>query len=192
MVILSRWPKERLILNHYLGLRRVAKYQLKADIDKMFSIADDLSEISREVPQMMANSLDGQLDVAVSAMKANWASMAGNAGDFVYDSFGKQIGGNGRSPTPNPDGTVSASVGAFKVDHVAAAHGRRIDKQTDANGKMLRIQPSAAQVAWWHEFGTKNITGKNFMSSAFYSSLSAQEKVFADNFQEQYERKIKG
>ena len=97
--------------------------------------------------------------------------------------IGKQVGSNGRAPTPNADGSVSASVGVFKVDHIAASHGRRTEK--DSTGK--RLDPSAAQVAWWHEFGTspkrgKGITGKNFISNAFNTTVAAQEKAFNDQF----------
>tara|TARA_R110002020_G_scaffold67718_4_gene177638 strand:- start:9470 stop:9940 length:471 start_codon:yes stop_codon:yes gene_type:complete len=156
----------------------------------MYEMADAISDLSDEIPQMIAESMDHQLEVAVQAIKASWLSHTGKGTDFVYNSIGKNIGvGGGGPPRPNPDGSVSATVGVFKIDHVAASFGRRVSKK---DGSVKKLQPSAPQVAWWHENGTKNITASHFLSSAFYSSLPQQEKAFQLHFDKAVGRILKG
>jgi hypothetical protein len=150
------------------------KVLLKADNVGMFKMADEMAKMGDNFQKHVEIAMSQQLMVAVKAIQQSWLSHGGKQ-DFVYASVGFNT-------NMNADGSVSATVGVFKVDSIAQSFGRRTEKKSGKNGKIQNLQPSAAQVAWWHEFGTKSITQKNFLSSGFYASLAEQEKVFANAF----------
>lgn len=151
---------------------------LKEFVKEMEQLVGDFPEISRE-------ALSAQEQVVESAIRQNWISRGGKAGDFIYDSVGHSTAFSKLNPVD-----VVGTVGVYNIDSVAAAH--------DKTSKDL----NAAQIAYWVEFGTSRIRGGGrkvrgveyseeqlisitpvpFISNAFYSSIEAQEKAFIERF----------
>lgn len=155
-------------------------------------ILADLDLLAEEFPAWTREALKAQEQVVEDAIRRNWVSLAGGkTGDYVYDSVGQStaIGSNGKD--------VVGTVGVYNIDSVKIAHGR-----VAVEGKRKPL--NAAQIAYWVEFGTTRlrsgqrrvtgaeyneedlivISGKPFLSNAFYGTVSLQQAAFLERYQQ--------
>ncbi|CAM0101953.1 hypothetical protein VPH159E362A_0014 [Vibrio phage 159E36-2a] len=153
----------------------MARVTLKAEVNWFDEITEEFGRIADEFPVFIEESTKAQLKVVEKEVQNNWTSMVphGKPGDLVYDSIGLNVsrGRNGQD--------VVGSVGVFKIDRIFNEHGKE------------KGQINAPQQAWWTEFGTYGNAGIPFLSNAFYATLSQQEKVFKETFEQLVQRTMK-
>jgi len=137
-------------------------------------------------PEISLKSLAAQEEFVEDKIRTNWVSMAGgSSGGHVYSSIGHSVAYGKQG-----ENSVVGTVGVYKIDSVAASFGIT---EKDLN---------AAQIAYWVEFGTSRlrqggrkkrdaeysdeqliqVAAVPFISTAFYSSLDAQQDVFKAEF----------
>lgn len=168
----------------------MARNVFTTTIQNQTEILGDLDALIRDFPDISKRALSAQQAVVEEAIKHNWVSMGGGkAGDYVYDSVGKNttFGANGSD--------VVGMTGVFNIDSVRIAHGKEVQE-----GKRKPL--NAAQIAYWVNFGTSRlriggrkrksaeyneedlirVTAKPFISNAFYQTLPQQQQAFINEF----------
>lgn len=155
---------------------------------------EELDRAAEEIPQIMLESLTARQRVIEEAIKAEWVSMGGASGGFIYSSVGQSA----RFSKINPMDVVG-TTGVYDIDSVKMSFGR---DEHDLN---------AAQLAYWTEYGTsrlryggRKVKGieytddmlattqpRPFISQAAYRSWDDAEKAFKEKFNEEYQRLVK-
>ena len=158
---------------------------------------DEMEGFVAAFPECSRIALAAQEDFVVEKIRQNWVSFVPNAkvGDFVYSCIGKSTELSNINTY-----SVVGTVGVYKLDAVNAAFG----KEPYINKKGKKVIPmSAAQLAYWIEFGTTRLNSglkkkvgatysedevtptvkpRLFMTNAMYSTINEQEEVFKKAF----------
>lgn len=144
----------------------MAKREIAVSGTSIDDLIREVEIVGSFAPDVIKQAMLAQVQVGKRVTRENWSTMGwGKHGDLVYDS----ISCKSEFSSVDPD-VVYGSYGVYSTDSIASAHGK-----TDRD-------MTAAQLAWWAEFGTKQLAPVAFLTSAHLRSIAEQETAFSVTF----------